>query len=126
MAWSRRRKWFVLIPTVLVLVLFVAAWLQPVSPMRNAYDDIRIGMNGEEVAEVLDRRLFLGAGADIGANIGGSSRTLTFGGAGREALTIRWDWPHDGAEALVVGKEYHSAFEAKLLALWEQLRRMLP
>jgi hypothetical protein len=52
---SRRRKSVLLILVVLFLALLVAAWLQPVSPLRTAYDQIRVGMSAVQVAEVLER-----------------------------------------------------------------------
>jgi hypothetical protein len=54
MAWSKRRK-YLLIATVLVLVAYAAIWLQPVSPIRDAYNQIRVGMNVVQFTEVLER-----------------------------------------------------------------------
>jgi hypothetical protein len=45
MPWLRRRKWYVLILSVLVLTAFATMWLQPVSLLGNAYNQIRLGMN---------------------------------------------------------------------------------
>src|SRR5262245_3622016 len=52
MAWSRRRKWFVLI---LGLAVIAAIWLWPVSPLRKAYNQIREGMSVTQASEVVER-----------------------------------------------------------------------
>jgi hypothetical protein len=115
MAWSRRRKWFVLISVVLVLVALGLVRLQPVSPLSKAFDQIRMGMTVEEVRDTLKRcgcgnyQRGIGIGTDI------------YAGASGEELTVRWamplDWDH--LQALmpprhVVGKEYHSGIAIKL------------
>jgi hypothetical protein len=144
MAWSRWRKWFLLILAILFLVLLVAAWLQPVSPLRNAYNQIRKGMSVVQVEEVLKRcgwSKYRNGGGPVGGgdptyfSLGaGIERvdfmpvdTLMYRDASGETLTIHWEgpWDWDQAQGLsltghVVGKEYHSG-----RGLWEQLRRML-
>jgi hypothetical protein len=96
-------------------------WLQPVSPLRNAYNQIRVGMNVAQVAEVLKRCgwskydrpwLLYGRVADhptdptyslVGAiKAAGMERvddmqldTLMYQGASGETLTIRWEGPWD-------------------------------
>jgi hypothetical protein len=124
MAWSRRRKWFVL---VLGLVALAAIWLWPVSPLRNAYNQIREGMRDRQVGEVVERcgcsKYFKNPGLH-------QLDMLTYQGADGETLTIRFnlEGQRSGMGAThftdghVVGKEYHSAFEAKLRGLWELLR----
>jgi hypothetical protein len=116
MAWSRRRSRFVLILAVLGLVAFAAIWLQPVSPLRNAYNQIRVGMNGEQVGKVLEGR----TSRIFGAFAAGGYIGLTHQGADGETLTICWD-----AGGHIVGKEYHSGIEMKLRSLWDRLRGML-
>jgi hypothetical protein len=142
MAWSRRRRWFVLALATLVLVAFVPMWLRPVSPLRDAYNQIRKGMDFVQVTEVLERcgwnkRLY-GEAFSIGNSTGAhietiaTPDTLTYEGADGETLTIRCEgrplfmsayrYILDGH---VVGKEYHSGIELKLRSLWDRLRQML-
>jgi hypothetical protein len=144
MPWSRRRKWFVLI---LGLAVIAAIWLWPVSPLRNAYNQIRVDMNAVQVAEVLERcgwskyrapGRFTGRGDPVvhaylslhyfsGAGIETESDyykdTLIYRGADGETLTIRWDLLIIGGH--VLGKEYDSGIWVKLRGLCDRLRRML-
>jgi hypothetical protein len=151
LAWSRQRKCFVPISAVLVLVAFGTMQFWPISPTRAVYDHIRVGMNVEQVAEVLEQcgwsqyrsprlpwdwPLLIVAGRGIETelligprNYGG---TLHYEGPGGETLSIRWDepWEYDQLRNTyvfpghVVGKEYHSGIELKLRALWDRLWRM--
>jgi hypothetical protein len=155
MTWSKRRKWLVLILAVLVLPALAAMQLRPVSPLRNAYNQIRRGMNAGQVAEVLERcgwnkyrppwqlsgdwkpvgyvyfSLFGLSGVEFNTR-GARVDMLTYQAADGETLTIRWEVPADWEDAQlvipeghVVGKEYQSGFEKKLRALWDRLRGML-
>src|SRR5262249_11326264 len=133
---SRRRKWFLLILAVLVLAALAAMWLQPVSPLRTAYNQIRVGMNAAQVAEVLERcgwsrHRTPGPLTDGGGPLPLSSASiffqfvvsgvefnkageridmlLTYQGDHGETLTIRWQGQSDGLiEGHVAGKEYQS------------------
>jgi hypothetical protein len=44
-----------LIVAVLALVDFGGMWLQTLSPLRRAFDEIQVGMTPEQVTEALDR-----------------------------------------------------------------------
>jgi hypothetical protein len=106
------------------MVALAAMWLQPVSPLHNAYNQIRVGMNAVQVEEVLERcgwgkyrkpaspglitggrdvakpyfSLFALSGTEI-LMLGVRMDTLTYQGADGETLTIFWagkwsDWEH--------------------------------
>jgi hypothetical protein len=145
MAWSRRRKSLVLALAVLVLAALVPMWFKPVSPLRNAYDQIHEGMNFVQVSEVLEQcgcsnpRSGLSVSLEIGSteaqiHILTMPTTLTYEGADGETLAVRCEGLLIGFEhgqrsfvenGNVVGKEYHSGIELKLRRLWERIRRML-
>src|SRR5437763_16261418 len=98
MAWSRRRKWFVLILAVLVLVAIAAMWFQSVSPLRKAFDEIRVGMTVEQFGETLER-----CGGIKGRQFARTERssmqpalglgTVVYEGAGGDMLTLHWKGP---------------------------------
>src|SRR5262249_54404727 len=135
MAWSRRRKWFVLILTILVLVAFGAMWLQPVSPLHRAFEEIQVGMTIEQVTKALDRSGWI-SGRRVRLTemrLGLGEETVVYDGYGGDILSLRWKGPPcteaDTSPLLlrgrVIGKEYRSGTAVKTRDLWDSLLRML-
>jgi hypothetical protein len=120
---------------LLGIILVAAMWFRPGSPLHNAYDKIRVGMNVAHVEEVLKRyglTKYSSYGGTYFSLEAGIERvpfipadTLMYRDASGETLTIHWlgPWDWDQAQGLsltghVVGKEYHSGW-------WDRLTRML-
>src|SRR5262249_31307482 len=122
---SRRRKCFVLVSAALLLAAFVPTWFKPVSPLRDAYNQIREGMNAVQVGELVERCRSKHRNPGLTVSQlsirGATPDRMTYECADGETLTIRWEGPVLGLDrgGHVVGKEYHSAIEAKLRDWWD-------